>query len=208
MPSRAVPVLHRIKCTVDSTQVPVANAFCVAEWIFVEATFPKPLAVVVAWIGKVFHVQIKRPRCFWIGNFFFAFVPRPHVAHPHAALGSLLPVSAGEKSDRAVARAINEQRATDFFLFAGSRVEGVDRRHAFVFSVDFESVVVEEQVDIGFRANDFFFLGIAKLFVGPWRFFGLVGELFNHLSDARVFAAANVAHGPNANFARPVSAEY
>ena len=53
--SRAAAVLHGVPRAVHSPQVPIADAFGVGERVFVETALPKPLSVVVAWIGKIIH---------------------------------------------------------------------------------------------------------------------------------------------------------
>ena len=50
-------------------------------------------------------------------------------------------------------------------MLTGSRVEGVDSNNSVVFGINFVSVVVEEQIDILFSANDRFFFCVAELFV-------------------------------------------
>ena len=48
---------------------------------------------------------------------------------------------------------------------------------------------------------------VAKFFVSTGRVFGFVGELFDHLADVRIFAAAHEALRPHADFGAAVTAK-
>ena len=53
-----VAILHRVECTIDGSQVPVANRLGPAQRVFVESAFPEPLAMERSWVWEILHVQI------------------------------------------------------------------------------------------------------------------------------------------------------
>ena len=65
--------------------------------------------------------------------------------------------------------------------------------------------MVEEQVDVFFCANDSLFLSVAEFLVCAWRFFRVIAELFDDLTDARVFAATDISHRPDTDFTGAIS---
>ena len=83
-----------------------------------------------------------------------------------------------------------------------------DRHDVIVLGLYRIGVMIQEQIDVLFGADDFLFQVIPKLFGSPRRFCRFVGELFNNLADARKLAATNIAHRPNSNFTAAVAAEH
>ena len=120
---RSIAILHRIERAVDSPQVPVANALSIGQRVFVEATFPEPLPVEVAGIGKVVHSQRQSPGRFWKRLRLLTAGPGPHVAHAHAAFFFHHGLGAGKLADCGVACGIAKEAAGEHQPAAGAGVE-------------------------------------------------------------------------------------
>ncbi len=201
-------VLHRVPCSENGSEVPVARAFQLKDGVFVEPTLPEPFRVKAPGVREVVHAQGERPRDIRKSLRLIGFSPAPHVAHPKMFLFSDGVVCACEEADGGVSGGIAEQAARDANLFAGTRVTRDDAfdlgRARFFHGVN---RVVEEQGDFRFGADNLLLGVVAELFLGSRRGFCVIGELVDDSSQLGVEAASGPAFCPDAHFAGAVSTE-
>ena len=211
----AVAVLHRVEGAEDGAEIPVADQFKIVDRVFAEAALPKPLAFVflshVALAGfrvrKVVHGEVEGPGGLGEGAGGGVVGPDPHVGHAEEVFEFDFVFGAGEGGERAVAGAINKEFAAESFAVAVAGVEGGDGVDAAADGGGGVNVFVEEQGDVFLGADEGFLFGVAEFLEGAGGIFGAVGEFFDHFADERIFAAADEAHGPDADFGGAVAAE-
>ena len=171
--------------------------------VLVKATLPKPLPVVIAWVGEVVHCEWKCPRS--LGEYLWlrGFGPGPHITHTHSTVRLHDSFSARLVCNRCVSSCVTEQPARESMNLIGSSI-----KRSYVFDVrltmvcpDTKSMHVQEKINTIFGTNDGFFFCVTKLFIGPRAFLGVVTKFFNNFTNARVLTPANESFGPDTHLA-------